>query len=57
MDWNMIGALGEVGGAVAVVATLFYLARQIRDSGRQDRRVLYAQLNRDFSTKPSPASV
>ena len=44
----MIGALGEVGGAVAVVATLFYLARQIRDSGRQDRRVQYAQLNRDF---------
>ena len=48
MDWNMIGALGEVGGAVAVVATLFYLARQIRDSGRQDRRLQYAQLNRDF---------
>ncbi len=44
----MIGALGEMGGAVAVVATLFYLARQIRDSGRQDRRVQYAQLNRDF---------
>ncbi len=44
----MIGAIGELGGAVAVVATLVYLARQIRDSGRQDRRVQYAQLNRDF---------
>ena len=44
----MIGALGEVGGAVAVVVTLFYLARQIRDSARQNRRVQYAQLNRDY---------
>ena len=44
----MIGALGEVAGAFAVVVTLFYLARQIRNSARQDRRVQYAQLNRDF---------
>ncbi len=48
MDWNMIGAFGEVGGAAAVVVTLFYLARQIRDSARQDRRAQYTQLNRDF---------
>ena len=44
----MIGALGELAGALAVVVTLFYLARQIRDSARQDRRLQYAQLNRDF---------
>ena len=44
----MIGALGEVAGAVAVVVTLVYLARQIRDSARQDRRAQYVQLNRDF---------
>ena len=29
MNWDIIGALGEWVGAVAVVVTLFYLARQI----------------------------
>jgi len=32
MNWDAIGAVGEVGGAIAVVATLVYLARQIRHS-------------------------
>lgn len=30
MDWDAIGAIGEVVGALAVVATLIYLSRQIR---------------------------
>lgn len=30
MNWEAIGAVGEVGGAIAVVATLVYLAAQIR---------------------------
>lgn len=29
MHWDAIGAAGEVAGAIAVVATLFYLSRQI----------------------------
>lgn len=53
MDWNMIGALGEAAGAIAVVVTLFYLARQIRDSARENRRLEYAQLNRDFLQLPN----
>lgn len=32
MDWEVLGALGEWAGAIAVVATLFYLAKQIRQS-------------------------
>ena len=32
MDWDAIGAIGEVVGAVAVVATLFYFSLQIRNS-------------------------
>ncbi len=32
MDWNAIGAIGEIVGAVAVVATLGYLARQMRQA-------------------------
>jgi len=53
----MIGAIGEVAGAAAVVVTLFYLARQIHDSARQDRRIQYAQLNRDFLQLPSAVAL
>jgi hypothetical protein len=34
MDWNAIGAVGEITGAIAVVATLGYLARQMRQANR-----------------------
>jgi hypothetical protein len=33
MNWEAIGAIGEIVGAVAVVATLIYLANQIRVAG------------------------
>ena len=32
MDWDALGAIGEVIGALAVVATLVYLAAQIRQN-------------------------
>ena len=35
MDWNMVGAIGEVGGAVGVIVTLIYLAGQLRQNTRQ----------------------
>ena len=34
MNWEAIGAVGEILGAAAVVLTLFYLARQLRDQNR-----------------------
>lgn len=34
MNWEAIGAIGETVGAVAVIATLFYLAVQIRQNNR-----------------------
>ena len=34
MNWDAIGAIGELVGAAAVVATLIYFARQIRGSSR-----------------------
>ena len=44
MDWDAIGAIGEILGALAVVATLFYLAKQIRqNSASLDRANDYAQ--------------
>ena len=32
MDWNAIGAVGEIVGALAVVVSLLYLATQVRHS-------------------------
>lgn len=32
MNWDAVGAIGEIAGAVAVVLTLFYLASQIRQN-------------------------
>lgn len=32
MDWNVIGAIAEIAGAIAVVVSLVYLASQIKHS-------------------------
>ena len=37
MNWDAIGATGEVLGAIAVVATLIYLAIQIRENTRASK--------------------
>ena len=34
MDWNAIGAIGEVLGALAVFVTLIYLSRQVKESNK-----------------------
>ena len=58
MNWEIVGSTGEWAGAIAVVVTLYYLARQIRQSteGGRDAAVLSAisdfahateELNRD----------
>ena len=45
MEWNAIGALGEVGAAILVGLTLAYLAIQVRLT----RRVWIRQNERDLS--------
>ncbi len=37
MNWDVIGAVGEIIGALAVVATLIYLAIQIRENTRASK--------------------
>jgi len=37
MNWDAIGAIGEILGAVAVLITLIYLAMQIRQNTEQAR--------------------
>ena len=34
VNWNAVGAIGEILGAVAVVITLLYLSKQIRQNTR-----------------------
>jgi hypothetical protein len=43
MDWNAIGAIGEVLGALGVIVTLGYLAMQIRQNTRSMRSQTYGQ--------------
>ena len=37
MNWDAIGAMGEIIGAIAVVTSLIYLAVQIRTQNRESR--------------------
>lgn len=41
MNWEMVGAIGEVSGAFAVLATLAYLAVQIRQSNKLTTTSIY----------------
>ena len=50
MNWDAIGAIGEILGAIAVLLTLFYLARQIQQS---NKIALIAASNESFSNYAS----
>lgn len=38
MNWEAVGAVAELVGAIAVVVSLLYVASQVRESTRQARR-------------------
>ncbi len=44
MDWNMVGAIGETLGAVAVFVSLIYLASQIKSNTRQSRATMASNI-------------
>ncbi len=44
MNWDALGAIGELVGAAAVVLTLGYLAVQIRQSSKSSRQQSYNDL-------------
>ncbi len=44
MNWDAIGAIGEIVGALAVLATLIYLAVQIRQNSDMQRAQTHQQL-------------
>ena len=44
MNWEAAGAIGEIVGAFAVVLTLFYLARQLRQSNLNTEASVESQM-------------
>ena len=64
MNWEAIGAVGEIVGAAGVIATLCYLAIQIRHSNRESQsNVAWAITNSlnsfisDVASSPESASL
>ena len=43
MNWDAIGAIGEIAGALAVILTLFYLAIQVRESTKMNSSMIREQ--------------
>lgn len=48
MNWDAIGAIGEIVGALAVVASLGYLAVQIRAQNRESRAAATHEISLGF---------
>lgn len=64
MNWEIVSATGEWAGAIAVVASLLYLARQIRLSNQQSQASArysfleaYGQANTSISGTKDSASI
>ncbi len=49
MNWDMIGALAELAGAIAVVVTLAYLATQIRQNNISARVAANQEMTRQYA--------
>ena len=50
MNWDALGAIGEIVGAIAVVGTLGYLALQIRSQNRQANASMQKEIVESFNT-------
>jgi hypothetical protein len=48
MNWDAIGAVGEILGATGVIITLVYLASQIRSQTQEARLLATRDLSRDY---------
>ena len=50
MDWTMLGAIGETIGAVAVVLSLIYVGRQVRQSNAMARSQFRQEMSSEMNT-------
>lgn len=51
MNWEAIGAVGEILGAAGVIATLVYLAVQIRQNTRSNQANRLNEIAREFGER------
>ena len=49
MSWEAIGAIGVIGGAIAVIATLIYLAQQIKQQNASTQVSMYESILEGFN--------
>jgi len=49
VNWEAVGAIGEIGGAFGVIVTLLYLATQVRRSTREARHAAARSVQDKFS--------
>ena len=49
MNWEAIGAIGEIIGAIAVFVSLIYLAMQVRGSLKQSRAMMASNITMEQS--------
>ena len=49
MNWDAVGAVGELLGAVVVIATLLYLARQISQTNKISKTSVARELQQKYS--------
>lgn len=49
MNWEALGAIAELLGAIGVIATLFYLAVQIRQNTKSIRAAAFQETMRDIA--------
>ena len=49
MNWEALGAVGEILGAVAVVTTLFYLAQQVQEAKKEIQSTSITTLNSTYN--------
>ena len=54
MNWDAIGAVGEILGAAAVFLSLVYLAIQIREQNRESRALAIHEISEAFRNSVTP---
>jgi len=57
MNWDAIGAVGEIIGAIAVVLSFVYVGRQFRYSSTYALENIYFQTANNFSAVPENARI
>jgi len=57
MNYEAIGAFGEIAGAIAVVLSLVYVWRQFRHSSTYALENIYFQTVNNFSATPENARI